>query len=78
MFVGDASDHSGDCYEMLNLNTRRILQTRDVIWLGKMYYSKIKTEFQVSIDEEDIDEKEKSQGISNEDEESQGISEENK
>ena len=77
MFVGYASDHSGDCYEMLNLNTRRILQTRDVIWLGKMYYSKMKTEFQVSIDEEDIDENEKSQGISDFDEKSQGNSDEN-
>jgi hypothetical protein len=40
MFVGYASDHAGDCYEMLNLKTRRILQTRDVTWLGRMYFEK--------------------------------------
>ena len=39
MFVGYASDHAGDCYEMLNMNTKRIIQTRDVTWLGRMYFA---------------------------------------
>jgi hypothetical protein len=38
MFVGYADDHSSDCYEMLNWETKRIMQTRDVRWLNKMYF----------------------------------------
>ena len=38
MFVDYADNHAGDCYEMLNLQTMRILLTRDVQWLGRMYY----------------------------------------
>ena len=38
MFVGYTQDHAGDCYEMLNMETKRIIQTRDVTWLGKMYF----------------------------------------
>ena len=37
MFVGYAENHSGDCYEMLNLKTCCILQLRDVQWLNCMY-----------------------------------------
>ena len=40
MFVGYAKNHSGDCYEMLNVATKRILETRDVQWLGRMYFDK--------------------------------------
>ena len=36
--VGYASDHSGDTYEMLNWNTRRIMESQDVIWLNQMYF----------------------------------------
>eukprot|EP00977_Amphora_coffeiformis_P005907 scaffold1252_cov154-Amphora_coffeaeformis.AAC.1 len=38
MFVGYAKDHAGDCYQMLNMETRRILETRDVAWLNRMYF----------------------------------------
>jgi hypothetical protein len=38
MFVGYATDHSGDCFEMLNMQTKRIILTRDVQWLNRMYY----------------------------------------
>jgi hypothetical protein len=33
MFVGYSVDHANDVYQMLNLNTKRIINTRDVIWL---------------------------------------------
>ena len=38
VMVGYASDHSSDTYEMLNWNTRRIMESRDVIWLNQMYF----------------------------------------
>lgn len=38
MMVGYARDHAGDTYQMWNPNTGRVLVTRDVIWLGRMYY----------------------------------------
>jgi len=39
MFLGYyVQDYAGDCYEMLHMETKRILQTRDVTWLGKMYF----------------------------------------
>jgi len=38
MFVGYAKQHSGDCYRMLNLNTMGIHETRDIIWLHRMFF----------------------------------------
>ena len=38
MMVGYAGDHDGDCYKMLNMNTKQILQSRDVTWLGQNYF----------------------------------------
>jgi len=38
MFVGYTQDHAGVCYEMLNMETKSIIQTRDVTWLGKTYF----------------------------------------
>ena len=35
--VGYANDHSGDVYRMLDINTKQIKTTRDVIWLNKPY-----------------------------------------
>jgi hypothetical protein len=37
MFVGYSFDHANDVYRILNLNSKRITQTRDVIWLVKCY-----------------------------------------
>ena len=49
MMVGYASDHAGDCYEMLNTTTRRIIETRDIIWIGRMYFDQHDTnELQVN------------------------------
>jgi len=40
MMVGYAGNHAGDCYEMLNMSTKRIIETRDVTWLGRNYFDK--------------------------------------
>ena len=34
MFVGYADDHSGDVYQFLNINTKRIIMSRDARWLN--------------------------------------------
>ncbi len=39
MFVGYALDHPGDCYRMWNPETKRVHETRDVIWLRRMFYT---------------------------------------
>jgi hypothetical protein len=41
MFVGYSLDHTADCYEMWNPATSRVHQTRDVIWLNRMYYNRV-------------------------------------
>ena len=38
MFVGYATDHTGDCYRMWDPKTKRVHETRDVIWLKRMNY----------------------------------------
>jgi len=38
MFVGYATNHDGDCYEMLDPTTGTIYVSRDIIWLKRMYY----------------------------------------
>ena len=40
MFVGYAESHDGDCYRMWDPKTGRVHETRDVIWLSQMHYSK--------------------------------------
>ena len=37
MFVGYPVNHSSDVFRMLNLKTYGIINSRDVIWLGKLY-----------------------------------------
>jgi beta-glucanase (GH16 family) len=37
MFMGYSIDHSNDEFQMLNLETRRIINSRDLILLGKNY-----------------------------------------
>ena len=37
MFVGYANNHARDVYRMLNPSTWRITQTRDIIWLNRMF-----------------------------------------
>jgi hypothetical protein len=42
MFVGYSLDHTADCYKMWDPATSRVHQTRDVIWLDRMYYNRVK------------------------------------
>jgi hypothetical protein len=35
--VGYSVDHANDVYRMFNFNTKRIIHSRDVVWLGKSY-----------------------------------------
>ena len=37
MMVGYANHHKGSVYQMLNLKTGRVTETRDIIWLFRMY-----------------------------------------
>ena len=37
MFVGYPSNHACDVYKMFNLQTMRVLKSRDIIWLKKSY-----------------------------------------
>jgi hypothetical protein len=37
MFMGYSVDHSNDVFCMLNPKTRRSINSRDVIWLGKSF-----------------------------------------
>jgi hypothetical protein len=46
MLVGYADYHTGDCYKMLNWKTKRILVTRDVLWLKRTYFGNFKGELQ--------------------------------
>ena len=38
MFVGYAINHDGDVYCMWDPNTNRVLISRDIIWLKRMYF----------------------------------------
>ena len=38
MFVGYTNDHTGDCYRMWNPITNMVHETRDVLWLNRMYF----------------------------------------
>jgi hypothetical protein len=38
--VGYSLDHAGDTYRMWNPKTKGLHNTRDVIWLKRMYYTK--------------------------------------
>ena len=40
IFVGYATDHDGDVYRMWDPRTGRVHETRDIIWLRRMFYTK--------------------------------------
>jgi len=50
MFMGYSVDHSNDVFRMLNLSTKRIINSRDVIWLNRNYKNWSKTDSQHSED----------------------------
>ncbi len=47
MFVGYAKDSDEEVYQFLNLNTKKIVTSRDVSWMGKYYYQHV-------MDDEDL------------------------
>ena len=55
MFVGHALNHPGDCCHMWNKNTRRMHETRDVVWLKRMYFEKNEADKNVAIGPLDLD-----------------------
>ena len=40
IFVGYPKDHSGDCYQMYNPVTRKVVLSRDVCWSEELYSGK--------------------------------------
>ena len=59
MMVGCATDHEGDCHEMPNVETNRILLSRDVQWLNQMHFDSSKA------NEDDDDEEDGDKGVDN-------------
>ncbi len=45
MFMGYSEDHAENVFQMFNSETSRIAQSRDVIWLGKMYHTRRGADF---------------------------------
>jgi hypothetical protein len=39
MFVGYAEEHTGNYYKMYNPVTLQICESRDIIWMGRMYFT---------------------------------------
>ena len=37
LFVGYSTQHAGDVYRLLNPKTSRVIHSRDVKWIGKMW-----------------------------------------
>lgn len=50
MFVDYATDHEPDCYVFWNEKTNRTCQSRDAIWLRRMYFSAPSTEGEITIE----------------------------
>ena len=44
IFIGYANSHDGDCFRMYNPATNGVSETRDVIWLRRMYYEQKDTD----------------------------------
>jgi len=44
VFVGYADERAGNCYRMYNPVTSRVSVTRDVLWVGRMYFTNEKCE----------------------------------
>ena len=53
MFLGYTADHSEDTYRMLNLETKKVILTRDVKWLNKMHNKRNNTKRIVAVQHED-------------------------
>ena len=53
MFVGYAPEHPGDTYRMWNPKTDRVIVSRDVIWLKRMFFPAKKTVPEIRVNEEE-------------------------
>jgi hypothetical protein len=45
MFVGYSVHHANDVYRMLNLDNKRIIHSRDIIWLNEAYHDWVDRKF---------------------------------
>jgi hypothetical protein len=50
IFIGYAIDHPGDCYCMCNPTNWQVYETRDVMFLKRMYYKSTKTFNEVEVE----------------------------
>jgi hypothetical protein len=57
MFVGYPVHHKNDVYRMVNLNTKSIILSRDILWLNEAYHDWIERKVlqKKDIDDEDDD-----------------------
>jgi hypothetical protein len=57
MFVGYSVHHANDVYRMLNLDTKRIIQSLDITWMNELYHNWInrKVSQKKETDDEDYD-----------------------
>jgi hypothetical protein len=55
MLVGYSVDHANNVYRMLNLNSKSIIQTRDVVWLEKCYNDRRKNKTPSNDNDKDED-----------------------
>ena len=70
MFLGYAKDHAGNVYRMLNLQTRKVMLSRDIIWTNKMYADKVgktRAQFWQENNSDDEDEDLQQEAMENED-----------
>jgi hypothetical protein len=58
MFVGYPRDHAGNVYRMLNLQTKKILVTRDVKWLNTFSVNNSQGNTETTVDDANDDEEE--------------------
>ena len=80
MFVGYAKDHAGDVYRFLNINTKRIIMSRDVRWLNiiwkhyrmKSMYARKQVELFLDEEERSIEDEKSFEEDSEEEEETEG------
>ena len=49
MFVGYAEGHVGDCYQMWNPITNKVYESRDVVFLQRMFYVKSDGPFSATV-----------------------------
>jgi hypothetical protein len=53
LYLGRADSHASDCFRFLNLETKRVIMSRDVTWLNKTFATFKGIDGVVVVDEED-------------------------